>query len=56
MVMASKENRTWRTNIGLRLTPEMGAALEWKCQEENRTFANYIETLIIRDLEKKPHT
>ena len=43
------DNRPWRTNIGLRLTRETGAWLEKHCQAENRTFANYVETLILRD-------
>lgn len=42
-------NRPWRTNIGLRLTQETGAWLERQCAAENRTFANYVETLIMRD-------
>jgi hypothetical protein len=43
------ETRPWRTNIGLRLTREMGTWLERHCEAENRTFANYVETLIVRD-------
>lgn len=41
--------RTWRTNIGLRLTPDDGAWLEAHCARENRSFANYVELLIRRD-------
>lgn len=48
MVM-QKDSRPWRTNIGLRLTQEMGAWLERHCAAENRTFANYVETLIMKD-------
>ena len=42
-------NRPWRTNIGLRLTQELGLWVERRCKDENRTFANYVETLIIKD-------
>lgn len=45
----AKDNRSWRTNIGLRLTQDTGAWLERHCAAENRTFANYVETLIMRD-------
>ena len=41
--------RTWRTNLGLRLTPDDGAWLVAHCEGENRSFANYIELLIRRD-------
>lgn len=44
--------RPWRTNIGLRLTADLGAWLEAHCQRENRTLANYVETLILRDRER----
>lgn len=45
--------RTWRTNVGLRLTQEVGAWLEKHCEAENRSYANYIETLILRDRERR---
>lgn len=44
--------RPWRTNIGLRLTADLGAWVEARCQRENRTLANYVETLILRDRER----
>ena len=46
---ARSAERTWRTNVGLRLSHELGAWFEQRCKTENRTYANYIETLIIRD-------
>lgn len=44
--------RTWRTNIGLRLTPDLGDWLTDHCEHENRTFANFVETLILRERER----
>lgn len=41
--------RPWRTNLGLRLTLDLGEWFERQCETENRTFANYVETLIMRD-------
>lgn len=41
--------RPWRTHIGLRFTADLGAWLEAYCERENRTMANYVETLIRRD-------
>lgn len=43
-------SRSWRTNIGLRLPADVGKWLERHCERENRTFANYVETLILRDM------
>lgn len=54
--MSNGDTRPWRTNIGLRLTRDVGAWFEQHCAAENRTFANYVETLIIRDRERHdPH-
>lgn len=50
--MSGEQPRAWRTNVGLRLTQELGEWLEAHCAAENRTFANYVETLIIRDRER----
>ena len=43
----------WRTGLALRLTPEMGAWLEAECAKANRTLANYVETLLIAERERK---
>ena len=32
--------------IGIRITPELKKALELLANEENRSFSNYIETLL----------
>lgn len=48
-----RKPRGWRTNIGLRLTVEDGKAVEEMCEEENRTLANYVETLILQDLRRR---
>ncbi len=47
------QQKTWRTNIGLCLTSENGVKLEQILIEENRTKANYVETLILRDIKKR---
>lgn len=44
--------RPWRTNVGLRLSAELGAWVERRCAEENRTYANFVETLILRERER----
>ncbi len=38
--------------IGLRITKELKEALEKRAEEENRTFSNYIETVLIEHVEK----
>lgn len=45
--------RTWRTNIGLRLSQEVGAWFEEKCDQENRAMANYIEYLVMQEFKKE---
>ena len=47
-----RKPRRWRTNISLRLSCEDGKAVEEICEEENRTLANYVETLILEDLRR----
>jgi len=42
-------SKTWRTNIGLRLTDEDGAWFEDQCEEQCRPYANYIEYLVIQE-------
>lgn len=51
-VAKQQDNRHWRTNVGLRLTNNLGAWFEQQCRSENRSFANYVETLIIREHER----
>lgn len=45
----SEDSRPWRTNLGLRLTRDLGEWFERQCAKENRSFANYMETLILRE-------
>lgn len=47
------EQKTWRTNIGLCLTSANGVKFEKILIEENRSKANYIETLVIRDIHQR---
>ncbi len=37
--------------IGLRVPKELKEALENRAKEENRTFSNYIETVLIEHVE-----
>lgn len=39
--------------IQIRISPEMKAQLQKLADAENRTVSNYIENLIIRELNKK---
>ena len=38
--------------IGLRLSPELKALGEQRAKDEGRSFASYVERLIIADLQK----
>lgn len=42
-------SKTWRTNIGLRLTEEDGAWFEAECEAQCRPYANYIEYLVVQE-------
>lgn len=46
------DTRPWRTNVGLRLTHDLGQWVEEHCKRENRTYANFVETLIMRERER----
>ena len=39
--------------VRLRMTPELKERLQQLAEAENRTVSNYIENLIIRELNKK---
>ena len=39
--------------IGIRITPELKASLEELAASENRTFSNYIETLLIAHVQSR---
>ncbi len=41
--------------ISLRITKELKEALEKRAKEESRTFSNYIETALKRDIFLEPH-
>lgn len=45
--------KTWRTNIGLRLTSEIGQRLEAECQKEIRPMANFIEYLVTQEYARR---
>ena len=44
-------NKTER--IGIRITPELKEQLEKLAAKENRTFSNYIETLLIEHVKNR---
>lgn len=50
--MGESLKKPWRTNIGLRLSAELGEWMENHCQAENRTFANFVETLVMRERDR----
>lgn len=43
-----------RETVTLRLDPQVIKAAKRKAQADNRTLTNYIETLMIRDLQRGP--
>lgn len=40
--------------VRLRITPQLKEALRQAAQAENRTISNYIECLILRQIQQKP--
>ena len=48
----AREPKNWRTNVGLRMTADNGAWFEQQCEKESRTYANYVEHLIIKERER----
>ncbi len=46
--MTESARRPWRTNVGLRLTKEVGLWFDEKCERDNRAYANMVELLIIQ--------
>jgi hypothetical protein len=49
----TQDKRTRSAPIGIRLYPEVKAALESAAKADRRSVASYVEMLIISDLEAK---
>jgi hypothetical protein len=49
----AQESRTRSAPIGIRLYPEVKAALEAAAKADRRSVASYVEMLIVADLEAK---
>lgn len=53
--MATKkthEEKCWRRNVSLRLTKKVGQWMDHVKKTHNRPYANYVELLVIKDMEK----